>query len=251
VRPTVAVAVVARALLCGALAVGALAGCSGSGSGSGPTASATSSPSTSYGTGPNGVEKLAPDDILAASQAAAKSASWVHMRGTQSGTTLDLTIGRDTASGTVTQDGLTAQLLAVDGTTYLKGDKAFWDNASGQGSGDLLAGKWVVAGDTAGTDTYGLDTFTDVGRVFDSVLAPSGSLTKGGTSTIDGQRAVALVDATAGETLWVALDGPPYPVRIDPNVPTTDPPTFSDWNVPATIAPPPSSEVVDPTKLGG
>jgi hypothetical protein len=253
VRPSpalVAAARVAAGLLCGALVVGGLAACSGSGSATG-SASPTVRATTSYGTGPNGIEKLTADEILAASKAAAQSASWVHMRGTQSGTTLDLTIGHDTATGTVTQDGLTAQLLAVDGTTYLKGDKAFWDNASGTGSGDALAGKWVVAGDTAGTDTYGLDTFTDVRRVFDSVLAPSGSLTKGGTATVNGVRAVGLQDATAGETLWVALDGPPYPVRIDPSTPTTDPPTFSDWNVPATVTPPPEDQIVDPTKLGG
>ena len=252
-RPPSVPATAARAavaLVAGVLAAGTLVACSGSGS-TGGSASGSASPTTSYGTGPNGVEKLPPDQILAASQAAAKSASWVHMRGTQSGTSLDLTIGRDTATGTVTQDGLTAELLAVDGTTYLKGDKAFWDNASGAGSGDVLAGKWVVAGDTAGTDTYGLDTFTDVGRVFDSVLAPSGTLTTTGTSTVEGQRVVGLVDATAAETLWVAIDGPPYPVRIDPDVPTTDPPTFSDWNVPVTITPPPPDQVVDPTKQGG
>jgi len=227
----------------GVLVAGLLAACSGSAS--------TPPPSTSSSDGPNGVEKLPADQILARSKAAAKSASWVHVQGTQSGTTLDLTIGKDTATGTVTQDGLTAQLLAVDGTTYVKGDKAFWDNASGSGSGDVLAGKWVVAGDTAGTDTYGLDTFTDVGRVVDSVLVGSGTLTKTGTSTVDGQRVVGLDESSDGSTLWVALDGPPYPVQIEPATPTTDPPTFSDWDVPVTITPPPADEVVDPTKLGG
>jgi hypothetical protein len=232
-----------------ATAVGLLGGCSGSGGGA--TSGSASPTASAYGTGPNGVEKLEADQILAASKAAAQSASWVHMHGTQSGTTLDLTIGHDTATGTVTQDGLTAELLAVDGTTYLKGDKAFWDNASGAGSGDVLAGKWVVAGDTAGTDTYGLDTFTDTTRVFGSVLAPTGTVTKSGTSTIDGQRVVGLQDSADGQTLWVALDGPPYPVRIDPQQPTSDPPTFSDWNVPVTVTPPPDDQVVDPTKQGG
>jgi hypothetical protein len=231
------------AVLMAAAAVLLLGACSGS---STPAASATAAP-----TGANGVEKLPPDQILAKSKAAAKAASWVHVTGTQAGTTLDLTVGKDTATGTVTEDGLTAELLAVDGTTYLKGDKAFWDNASGSGSGDVLAGKWVVAGDTAGTDTYGLDTFTDVGRLFDSVLSPSGTLTTSGTSTVDGQRVVGLKESSDDSTLWIALDGPPYPVRIEPGTPTTDPPTFSDWDVPVTITPPPADQVVDPTKLGG
>jgi hypothetical protein len=64
----------------------------------------------------------------------------VHLAGAKGGTTLDLTIGKDTATGSVTEGGLTGQLLAVGGTTYIKGDKAFWDNASGVGSGDVLAG---------------------------------------------------------------------------------------------------------------
>ena len=87
-RPPSARATAARAavaLVAAVLAPGTLAGCSGSGS-TGGSASGSASPTTSYGTGPNGVEKLPPDQILAASKAAAKSASWVHLRGTQSGT---------------------------------------------------------------------------------------------------------------------------------------------------------------------
>ncbi len=222
----------------------ALAACTGGGSGagaSGPSAASTAA---------NGVEKLSAQAILDRSKAAAKSASWVHLTGTQADTTLDLTVGKDTASGSVTQGGLTAQLLAVGGTTYIKGDKAFWDSSAGTGSGDVLAGKWVVAGSTKGADTSGLDAFTDVGRAVDTILSPGGTVTKGGVSTVGGQRVVALTDSD-GSTLYVALDGPPYPVRIVPKDPTTDPPTFSDWNVPVTIASPPPDQVVDPTKLGG
>jgi hypothetical protein len=220
-----------------------LVACTGGGS----TGAATSSASS---TAANGVEKLSAQEILDQSKQAAKSASWVHLTGTQNGTTLDLTIGKDTATGSVIEGGLTAQLLAVGGTTYIKGDKAFWDSSSGAGSGDVLAGKWVVAGSTKGVDTSGLDQFTDVGRAVDTVLTPTGSLTKGGVSSIDGQSVVALTDSD-GSTLYVALDGPPYPVRIEPKDPTTNPPTFSDWNVPVTIAAPPPDQVVDPTKLGG
>ncbi|MFI5099982.1 MAG: hypothetical protein ACHQE5_05650 [Actinomycetes bacterium] len=219
-----------------------LAACTG-GSGPGGSPSATR-------TGANGVQDLTAQQILDRSKAAAKSASWVHVTGTQDGTTLDLTIGKDTATGSVTEGGLTAQLLAVGGTTYIKGDKAFWDNASGVGSGDVLAGKWVVAGSTKGMDTSGLDQFTDVGRMVDTVLAPTGTLSKSGVSTVDGQSVVGVRDS-GGQTLYVALTGPPYPVQIQPKDPTTDPPTFSDWNVPATIVAPGPSDVVDPTKLGG
>ena len=59
------------------------------------------------------------------------------------------------------------------------------------------------------------------------------------------------MESSDSSTLLVALDGPPYPVRIEAKVPTTDPPTFSDWNVPVTITAPPPDQVVDPTKQGG
>ena len=79
------------------------------------------------------------------------------------GTSLDLTVGQDTATGTVTQDGLTAELLAVDGTTYLKGDKAFWDNSSGAGRGRARRQVGGRRG-TPGRTRPGWTTFTDVGR---------------------------------------------------------------------------------------
>ena len=242
--PTTCRPVLATLLLLTAAAT-LLAGCSG-----GPGGATSTSPS------PNGVEHLAADQILTEAKAAARSASSVHVSGTQSGTTVDLTVGRNTAVGTVMQGGLTVQLLAVDGKTYIKGDQAFWDTSAGAGAGAALAGKWVVAGATT-ADTSALASFTDIGRVIDQVLAPTGPLTRTGVTTVDGQRVVGITSTDNGDILYVALDGPPYPVRIDPGGsaapslgPAPTPPTFSAWNAPLVVHPPPPDQVVDLSKPG-
>jgi hypothetical protein len=217
----------AAALLCVPLA---LAACGGG---------ATQSAAT-----PNGVQALTAQQILARSTAAAKGASSVHVTGSEGGTRLDLRVGHDVATGTVSQGGLTAQVLRVGGTTYLKGDAAFWDATAGAGTGESLAGRWVVA-DTSSQDTSGMASFTDIGRLVDLVLAPTGTLSKTSVTTVDGQQVVGVVDSSDSSTLYVALTGPPYPVTIQ-TPGATDPPTFSDWNQPIPLETPPPDQVVTP-----
>ncbi len=230
------------------LALAACTGGSPAGSGS-PSGSASGFLSVAPGT-PNHVEDLPAERIVAESKAAAKAATSVHVTGTQNATTLDLRVGPGVATGTVSQSGITAELLSVGGTTYIKGDKEFWDESAGPGSGDVLAGKWVVAGSTAG-DQSGITGFTDIGRLFDQVVTPGGTLTKGSPTTLDGTRVIGITDSQDGSTLYVALEGPPYPVTIRPPGSTTPPPTFSAWNAPLTVHSPTADEIVDPSKLGG
>jgi hypothetical protein len=218
----------------------ALAGCSGGGSGSaGPAASPSPTP--------NGIENLTATEALARSNAAAKAAKWVHVKGTEGGTTLDLHVGDEQASGTVSENGLTAQLLAAGGHTYLKGDKAFWDDALGTDQGGKLVGKWVLADDASDS----LGPFTDISRLVDLVLSPEGTVTKGTVSTVDGQRVLGLVDSNDGSVLYLATTGEPYPVTIHDKVASIDPPVFDGWGQPVDIKPPPASEVVDPGQGDG
>jgi hypothetical protein len=213
------------------VAVVALAGCSGS------SASSTS------------VTRLPAAQVLAAAKAAASGAGTVHVTGEQGGVSLDLRVGHEVATGTVTEAGLTAQLLRVGGRTYLKGDKEFWDGTAGAGTGDALAGKWVVAG--GASDTAGLSSFTDLGRLMSLVLSPTGTLSLAGVTTIDGKPVVGLRDSGDGSVLYVAADGPPYPVTIRTPGATGPPPTFSGWGEPVTVHPPARDQVVDPGTLGG
>jgi hypothetical protein len=221
----------------------ALVGCTSSspaGSGSGGT---TASPSPT----PNGIENLTATEALTRANAAAKAAKWVHVKGTEGGTTLDLHVGNDLASGSVSENGLTAQLLAAGGHLYLKGDKAFWDDALGTDQGAKLVGKWVLADDASDS----LGPFTDLSRLVDLVLSPGGAVTKGTVSTVDGRRVLGLVDSSDGSVLYLSTTGEPYPVTIHTKVASVDPPVFDGWGQPVDIKPPPASEVVDPGPSGG
>jgi hypothetical protein len=228
-------------------AAGLLSACSGASPPSGPAGASA----------PNGVETLSADQILARAKAAAKSASSVHLSGTESGTTVDLSVGRNIATGTVTEGGLTVALLAVGGTTYVRASAAFWDSTSGAASASALAGKWVVAGSATG-GASALVSFTDIGRVVDQVLAPTGPLTRTQVSTLDGRRVIGVTSSQDGDTLYVALDGPPYPVRIVPaggasagSGSAAGPPTFSAWNAPVVVHSPPPDQVVNLSGTGG
>ena len=56
---------------------------------------------------------------------------------------------------------------------------------------------------------------TDAEQAFGPTLAPTGTVTKGAVSTVNGRRVVdLLVDGGSSGDVFVALDGPPYPVRI-------------------------------------
>jgi hypothetical protein len=228
-----------RALAAAAAVVVLLLSLAGCGSGPAPAASKA----------PNHVENLTADQIVARAKQAAGQASSVHVTGSQAGTTLDLTVGHGVATGTISQDGLSAQLLSVGGNTYLKGDKQFWDSSAGAGTGDLVAGKWVLTGASASDGSF-LSDFTDIGRLFDSVLSPTGTLTKTAPTTIDGQRVIGVTQSSDGSTLYVALDGPPYPLTITGAGTGGAAPTFSQWDAPLTVHPPAADQVVDPSTLG-
>jgi hypothetical protein len=114
----------------------------------------------------------------------------------------------------------------------------------------VLAGKWVVAGpDVAGTS--GLTALTDLPHLLDLVLAQQGALSVTGMSTVDGQRAVGVRDDASGQVLWVAADGPPYPVAVEAPGQSAPPPRFTDWGRAVVVPTPADDEVVDPSRLGG
>lgn len=86
----------------------------------------------------------------------------IDIRGTMDGTNQELTVD-DSKSGTAT-------VRTVDGSYYIKGDKEFWA-AAAKSSGTtatLLAGKWVLAPDSAKGDFKRLT----IRRLLDDMLGP-------------------------------------------------------------------------------
>jgi hypothetical protein len=240
-----AVRVVAVALMA-ALA----AGCSSTVAGRGTLASGAA-PSS------NGVASLSPPQILAKARTALENAASVHVKGliVDQGDRIhvDIRIKRSAGGrGTLTVNGQTVELIRVGAKLYLRADEAFWRSQTGNAEvGKLLGGKYLVAPATH-PDFKDLAGIADL-KWMSEQLANDAPLTKGKHKNVRGTDAIGLVDSgTDGGVLYVALQGQPYPLRLEPNdTGTGESIDYLDYGKPVTLTAPPASQVIDITKLGG
>ena len=210
-----------------------VAGCGGSGSKS------------------NGEAKKAASQVLADALAAAQGASGVHVSGSiVSGgepLTLNLALDKGTGgSGTMSESGLSFQLIRVGGKAYIKGSDAFYKKFAGAGVAQLLHGKWLEGSATTG-NLAALTSLTDISKLFNGALASHGTLSNGGETTYKGQKVVAIKDTTKDGILYVAATGTPYPVEIV-GANKSGAIVFDNWGKTVTITAP--KNAVDLDKLG-
>jgi hypothetical protein len=203
------------------------------------------------GSSGNGIASKTPTEILAASKQAADSAKSVHVFGSivsnHAPLTLDMSLVAGTgASGRLSQNGASFELIAVDGTIYLRGSAAFYRRIGGAAAAQLLKGKWLKA--PASTPSLAsLGSLTDLRSLLDSTLADHGTLTKGATTSVNGQAVVALHDTARGGTLYVANTGKPYPVQIAKTGQNGGRVSFDRWNAPVSLTAPQGA--IDITQL--
>jgi hypothetical protein len=231
-----------RPLLTASLALLALglllAGCGGSSSSSG-----------------NGVEGKSPTQILQASKEAASKASSVHIKGTIDSegkpVSLDMQLlaGKG-GKGTISQEGFTIKLVQVSGAVYINGSGAFYEHVGGAAAAQLLQGKWLKAPAKSG-ELASLAELTNLSKLIDTALADHGTLAKGSTTTIEGQKAIALNDTTKGGTLYVATAGTPYPLQITKAGKETGKVVLSRWNQPVTLTAPAGAIDISKLQKGG
>jgi hypothetical protein len=206
---------------------------------------------TGCGSESNGVADLDADAILEQVATTVDAASSVHVTGEIPGqgaaVTIDLMLTQaGDAIGSVTTDGLTLNLVAVDGTAWYTADEAFWDSRVGPDLASQLGGKYVeiAKGDTT------FDAFLDWGTFWDQgVLLPAGKVAKGSETTFVGEPAIELVDSTDGGVLYIATTGETLPLGVDGGKGATV--EFTDWNADVTVSAPAPEDVVDPAKLTG
>jgi hypothetical protein len=213
----------ARPLLALVLAVGLLGGCGGSSTG-------------------NGVASKTPAQILAASMAAANGAATVHIAGSivseGKPLSIDMELLRERGGhGRITLEGLSIDLIRVDRIVYINGSAAFYRHVAGPAAAQLLQGKWLKAPASAGNFSS-LASLTNLGRLIDTTLAAHGTLARGATTTVDGQKVVAVNDVSDGGTLYVAATGSPYPIEIVKRGGAGGRIVFDRWNKPVVLAPP-------------
>lgn len=192
--------------------------------------SSASDKTTSTG---NGIVHESAQRIVGTALTLMQSATSFAVTGTlsQSGTTIDIDFrlfSNGDASGTITQAGVSAQLVKIGARGYVNAPAAFW-NTDGALPADAtkLAGRWVVV---AAAQLGGVAGFTMAS--IESTLTPAnvGKLTIGGTGTIGSEHVITIVSSTQG-TLWVATTGAPYLVALKGGTSSSGGGLiFSNWN---------------------
>jgi len=211
---------------CAVLALGplgvALGGCGGSSSG-------------------NGIAAKTPAEIVAATKAAADSATSAHVAGSivsgGSPITLDLDVASNGGRGQLALNGLGFELIQTGGSVYLKGSSAVYRHIGGAAAAQLLQGKWLKAPATT-PEFASISSLTYLHRLVDATLASHGTLVKTATTTVAGKRVVGVTDQSQGGTLYVATTGKPYPVQIAKGGAGGGTLTFDRWNQTVSITPP-------------
>jgi hypothetical protein len=216
--------------VCAAVLAGAAAGCGGASD--------------------NGVAAKSPDGIVNATSNAVSGVKSVHVSGSLvsggSPITLDLTLlaGKG-GGGQMAQNGLSFKLIEAGQVVYINGSDAFWRHVGGSSAVQLFHGKWLRA--PANGQFASIASLTNVQTLFNKLLSNHGTLAKGSTSTVAGQKAVAVIDTTRGGTLYVATTGQPYPVEISKKGSQGGRIVFDRYNQSASLTAP--ANAIDISKL--
>lgn len=217
--------------VCAALTGAAVAGCGGSSS--------------------SGIASKSANQIVTASSNAITHASSVHVSGSivTGGVplTLDLTLASGKGGlGQMSEGGLAFKIVNVGQTVYLQGTPAFWEHYGGAAVARVLNGKWLKA--PASGQFASIAALTDMQRLVGSILLTHGTLTKGSTSIVNGHHVIAVSDKSKNGTLYVATNGPPYPIEITRAGTGGGRITFDRFNQPVALTPP--SNAIPLSQLG-
>lgn len=198
----------------------------------------------------NGIAGKSPQAIVAAAKNATRDAKSVHASGSVvargAPITLDLNLAAGKgASGRLSERGLSFQMIVVKQTVYIKGSDSFWRQFGGNAAAQLFHGKWLRGPATG--ELASLAALADLQNLFKDLVSNHGRLTKGATSTVNGQKVVAVKDMTSGETLYVATTGKPYPIKIAKTGAPGAEVTFDRYNQPVSLSAPANS--IDVSKL--
>jgi hypothetical protein len=201
----------------------------------------------------NGVASKSASDILKSSTSAIQGAKSVHVSGSLNDAgqsiKLDLNIlsGKG-AKGTMTQSGLSFQLISNGKYVYINGSPNFWKHFGGAAAATLFQGKWLKA--PANTSSFAsLSSLTNLHSLAQALLTGHGSLTKGSTSTVNGQKVIAVTDSSKSSQLYVATTGKPYPVEIAKTGSAAQHVDFDHYNASVALTPPAKS--IDISQLQG
>jgi hypothetical protein len=194
------------------------------------------------GSSSNGVASETPTQILQAAKAAADGAASAHIsgsivsEGTPISLDLELLAGKG-GHGQLAESGLSFQLIQVGKYVYVYGSAAFYRHVGGAAAAQLLQGKWLKA-PVSDSNFASIASLTNLSKLVDTTLASHGTLARGASATVDGQKVVAVHDVSQGGTLYVASTGKPYPVEVVKNGGNGGRIVFDRWNKAVTLVAP-------------
>jgi hypothetical protein len=201
----------------------------------------------------NGIEKLSADKALAKVKAAAATVTSVHVKGTLSQGTqtlgIDVQLGSGKGAGTLSASGHALEVRLLDGTVYVRGDAATFEAFGAPAAqASLAGGKWLKSPATSGSFTS-FSGFLEIKGLFDSLLSPDGTVKLGKSTTINGTKALTLVDtASTGGSLYVAETGKALPLRVERGGAAGGHIDFTDYGSAVTVTAP--AGAVDISQLG-
>lgn len=196
---------------------------------------------SSGGSSDNGVASKSPEQIVQAATQAIDGVNSVHVSGSTTSSNTPITLDLQLASGkggagSMSIGGASFQIVTTGQTVYIKAGAPFWQKFANKQAAALLSDKWLKA--PASGQFRSFASLTDLKQLFDQLLSNHGTLTKGSTTTINGQKAIAVTDKTKGGTLYVATTGKPYPLKITKGGSDGGSITFDQINKPVTLTAP-------------
>ncbi len=217
--------------------------------------------------GSNGAESKSPEQVLEESTKALSAVKSFHVEATErSPSSVKADVGLPSELRLAIQDrAASATLLVVQGSFYARGNSAYWKDVGARREAEALADRWFKVPYSLARNLTKLVNAKTISRC---LVKHHGTLARGGTATVNGQRAVVIIDkgdrpGTAPSKLYVAATGAPLPLRMlatgrdhpgghkDPecggDTPTHagDDTVFSRYNEPLRVSPPPAAESFD------
>ena len=160
---------------------------------------------------------------------------------------VDVRISGSGATGTGSFGGANVQIVRVGDNIYVRGAQQVLGSFLGPAAMKKIDDHWVQI-PAAMPQLQQFAALTDLKQLPGQLFSPSGTVTKAGTRTLGGSKAVALkgYGQDGSSTLLVATSGTPYPLQLQSSGGTL---TFSEWNAPVSVQVP--TDVVPLTSLTG
>ncbi|HEX4186455.1 MAG TPA: hypothetical protein VHY83_01035 [Solirubrobacteraceae bacterium] len=196
------------------------------------------------GSSENGIASKSASEILAASKVAAASASSVHLHTTSGEVVLDMKLASSGGSGELKLSSETIEMIRTGSTFYIKATPTLYQKLGINAK--VPADTWLKL---PVSTIPQLAAFTEKPQQLGRLLNVT-TVTKGKTTTVEGQKAVELQQKLKvyTRTLYVAATGKPYPLQTVLTGQVAGKTTLSEWDKPVTITAPAKSVAVEVSK---